>query len=85
MFSWNNMLTVCWLGGMGTNLVFPSISLALTAAFDKVDQHAWPYLGYDPMFIGYPLRELLDIVLNPVMLGVEDVHAILGCSYSVFI
>ena len=37
------------------------------------------------MFIGYPLRELLDIVLNPVMLGVEDVHTILGCSYSVFI
>ena len=37
------------------------------------------------MFIGYPLRELLDIVLYPVMLGVEDVHAILGCSYSVFI
>ena len=37
------------------------------------------------MFIRYPLRELLDILLDSVMLGVEDMDPILGCSDPVFI
>ena len=48
-------------------------------------QPACPYLSYDPVLIRYPLRVLLYIFLHSVMLGVEDVHAVLGCSYSVFI
>ena len=37
------------------------------------------------MLIRYPLRELLDILLDPVMLGVEDVDPVLGCSDAMLI
>ena len=79
------MLTVCWLGGMGTNLAFPSISLALKDPNKAVDQCCCAYLSHYPVFIGYPLRELLDILLDPVMLGVEDVHPVLRSSDPVLV
>ena len=43
------------------------------------------YLGYNSVLVGNPLWELLHVVLHPVVLGVEDVHAVQRGSDPVFV